>query len=146
MELEIKPYQGLGFLLLKENRQFFHQKLGGEILTTLPEEGNEGWPDSPLSDYFVACDVKIEYDSEEKSIFIEVGPYFEVTFYGQALFSLPYHELFKFMSTMDGDLVIEEEIGFTSEKYGLAIYGPQGAKDNITPCELISVFVEGYYD
>ena len=78
-------------------------------------------------------------------MFIEVGEQFPVLLDGTSLFDLSYSALVDFFMAKDAELEIEDA-GFTSKKFGVAVYAPAGADDPGVACELVSVFVEGYYD
>jgi hypothetical protein len=145
MELLLKPLDGIGPLKLGLSRKAFHNSIGGKFETFPPAKGRVDLPDTPLTDYFYDYDAKVEYDRHERTMFIEVGPKFPVVFEGQNLFDLSYQELISFFVARDPELVLED-VGFTSMKFHIAVYAPEGVQDSRVPCELVSVFVKGYYE
>lgn len=145
MELELIPFEGIGPLKLGITREAFHKTIGGKVQTYQPAKLSERLRPTPLTDYFYDYDAKVEYDKHGRSMFIEVGGKMPVVMDGRNLFGYSYGTLLKVFKANDPELIIDD-IGFTSKEFGVAVYAPQGVKDPRLACELVSVFVEGYYD
>jgi hypothetical protein len=145
MELLITPFVGIGPLKLGINRGDLHNNISGEVMTRPAEPASGYFPKFPLTDYFSDYSAKVEYGRNNQTIFIEVGPICPLLFHGQDLFKLSYGELITFFKKTDPELIMVDA-GFTSMKYNIAVYAPAGVNDPSLPCELISVFMNGYYE
>ncbi|MGB8193775.1 MAG: hypothetical protein WCF67_17720 [Chitinophagaceae bacterium] len=145
MDLLLVPFEGIGPLKLGIPRQAMLDSIGGEIVTMPWTKAAKHRPKTPLTDYFYLYEAKVEYDRNDRSIFIEVGSLYPVIFGNRNLFDLSYEELLRFFLSIDPAVVIEP-LGFTSNNLQIAIYAPDGVKDTRVPCELVSVFVKGYYE
>ncbi len=69
----------------------------------------------------------------------------EAIFESKDLLEMDYRECLEFVRKFDEDIEEEEYVGFTSYKYGIAIYAPNAAEDPECDIEAVTVGEKGYF-
>lgn len=96
-------------------------------------------------DQFVVAGTVVEYDTNGRCVFVEVGMEADPRFMGRQLVSVPYRQIAAWFREMDPDIE-EDGAGLISRRYGIALYAPSAKKDPDEPVEAAAAFVRGYYD
>lgn len=69
----------------------------------------------------------------------------EAFFENKDLLAMNYAECLAFMRQFDEQIIEEEYVGFTSYKYGIAIYAPNGTEDSQCEIEAVTIGAKGYF-
>ena len=96
------------------------------------------------SDYFEDSGVKVEYDSDDRVVFIEVGNLVPLLYQNISLFELTFMQVYSMFRAIDPEMRLDES-GATSYKLQIALYAPQYVQKDDCTVELLSIFSDTYY-
>ena len=69
----------------------------------------------------------------------------DAIFQGKDLLSMNYQECLDFMKSFDNEIEEKEYVGFTSYKYGIAVYAPDATDNRESYIESITTAEKGYF-
>lgn len=139
MEFKIKPYVGVGDILLGMTSEQIQKVMDGPPSKKFKRFKDAEFDIDRFASFFVyyrhpgVCEA-IEFFGEA-TVLID----------GKALLGRSFSEVKKFLEAIDSSLSIDNS-GLTSFKYGVGVYAPFAQDEPDEPVESVIVFEKGYYD
>jgi hypothetical protein len=143
MNLEIKPYIGVGPIRFGMTRDEVLRIVGHPVITVKPflKGPHAGIPTDAFDELGIHVFYKIGYLCEAIEMYLAADP----TFNGQRLIERPFDELFTWLRTLDDNVKVDDT-GLTSFKLGFGLYAPSCEESPSDAVEAVIAFESGYYD
>ena len=140
MDYEIIPYVALGDIKFGLLRKEIEQIAGSPTKTFKRNE----FAASP-TDMYESLGIMIDYDETGRCEAVETWDAVDVKLMGKSLLSSTYSEILSWFLATDKNIE-EDDVGFTSYKYGIGLYAPYKEEEPNKPCKGVLAFKRGYFD
>jgi hypothetical protein len=139
MKYEIIPFQNVGNMKFGLKREFINSSLLNGIGFDSVENTNVKTGIKSTNDYFENGLILGYLNSSFLLKYVVLNDPCEATFNNHDLLSMTYKECLEFMLRFDSEIEEEEYVGFTSYKYGIAIYAPDATENPECIIECVTV-------
>lgn len=139
MDLEIRPYEGLGPIRFGMRRDDVRRALGASVraFRKTPEA-------TILTDAFDDEGIHVYYNEQDLCEAVEVASPAIPVLQGRALVGRSFAEIRDWLRTLDPEVEIDES-GLTAFTFGVGLYASSAQKAPNGPVEAVIAFRRGYY-
>jgi hypothetical protein len=145
MRYEIKPFKGVENLSFGAARDLINSSILKGVKFDAVENTNVSTGMKSTNDFFENGLALGYLNTEFLLKYIILTPPCEAIFENRDLLAMNYQECLDFMKKHDENIEEEEYVGFTSHKYGIAIYAPDATDDRECSIESVTVGKQGYF-
>lgn len=144
MKFIIKPFVSAGNLKFGTHREIINTGLNVEF-KSLFEKTLDGV--EFVIDYYYDHSLMLGYFCSSFMLrYVILCDPCEAIFEGTDLLAMNYSECLRFMRTFDENIEEEKYVGFTSYKYGIAIYAENATENPLCDIEAVTVGEKGYFE
>lgn len=138
--MNIIPFTSVGEIYFLDSRKDIQRKLNSPFISGVKEFEEI----KDFYDHFTEKGLLVYYD---KFDMVTAFEFFkgDILFKDVSLFQQSYKYLFHLFSGLDPNLTVDFT-GFTSEKFGIAIYAPESIDETSVKVQSVFIFRKGYYD
>ncbi|GAD06158.1 hypothetical protein HQ45_07970 [Porphyromonas crevioricanis] len=145
MKYDIKPFIGVGNLKFGMKRDTINRTILNSLTFDSVENKNVENDELSTNDYFENGLVLGYLNTSFLLKYIVLSDSCEAFFEGVDLLSMSYSESLTYMKKFDSNIKEEEYMGFTTYKYGIAVYAPEGTENPDCYIEAVTIGEKGYF-
>lgn len=146
MKYEINPFESVGFLKFGLKREVINQSILNANNFETIENKNVSTGDISTNDYFENGLILGYLNSSFLLRYVVINDPCEVIFKEKDILSMTYNDCYNFIIKYDYEIKEEEYVGFSSYKFGIAIYAPDATENPDCNIECITVGQKGYLE